>query len=172
MRLSGNNWTDVGFTSTAVSGSALKAEAVPIPGSKAVHSQRGSLCTGPLEGSACGRCRCVLLSARKASAVLEWIKETGVEVLYLPPYSPDLNRIENSWARLKQLLRAAGARTNESLDQGIANTLLSIFRERGQIGISELQSGLFFWVSGHRCQNTTLCSYQTWMAMTLAGPAV
>jgi transposase len=35
------------------------------------------------------------------------IEEAGAEVLYLPPYSPDLNPIEKAWSKLKQLLRSA-----------------------------------------------------------------
>src|SRR5258705_7233018 len=45
------------------------------------------------------------LSAHKPPAVREWIEKAGAEVLYLPPYSPDLNPIEKAWAKLKQLLR-------------------------------------------------------------------
>ena len=37
------------------------------------------------------------LSAHKAPAVREWIEKAGAEVLYLPPYSPDLNPIEKAW---------------------------------------------------------------------------
>ena len=44
-------------------------------------------------------------------------------MLYLPPYSPDLNPIEKAWAKLKQMLRAAKARTKEALDQAIAEAL-------------------------------------------------
>jgi transposase len=63
------------------------------------------------------------LSAHKAPAVRVWIGKAGAEVLYLPPYSPDLNPIEKAWAKLKQLLRAAKARTKEALDQAIQETL-------------------------------------------------
>ena len=63
------------------------------------------------------------LSAHKAPAVREWIEKAGAEVLYLPPYSPDLNPIEKAWAKLKQLLRAAQARTKETLDQAITEAL-------------------------------------------------
>lgn len=66
------------------------------------------------------------LSAHKAPAVREWIEKAGAEVLYLPPYSPDLNPIEKAWAKLKQLLRAAQARTRETLDQAITEALPSI----------------------------------------------
>ena len=50
-------------------------------------------------------------------------RKAGAEVLYLPPYSPDLNPIEKAWAKLKQLLRAAKARTNKTLDQAITEAL-------------------------------------------------
>lgn len=63
------------------------------------------------------------LSAHKAPAVREWIEKAGAEVLYLPPYSPDLNPIEKAWAKLKQLLRSAKARTKETLDQAITEAL-------------------------------------------------
>jgi len=48
---------------------------------------------------------------------------SGAEVLYLPPYSPDLNPIEKAWAKLKQLLRSAKARTQEALDHALAEAL-------------------------------------------------
>jgi transposase len=63
------------------------------------------------------------LSAHKAPAVREWIEKAGAEVLYLPPYSSDLNPIEKAWAKLKQLLRAAKARTTETLEQAITEAL-------------------------------------------------
>jgi DDE superfamily endonuclease len=47
-------------------------------------------------------------------------------LLYLPPYSPDLNPIEKAWAKLKQLLRAAKARTKEALDEAITELLPQI----------------------------------------------
>ena len=50
----------------------------------------------------------------------------GAELLYLPPYSPDLNPIEKAWAKLKQLLRAAKASTAQALDQAITNLLPQI----------------------------------------------
>ena len=47
-------------------------------------------------------------------------------MLYLPPYSPDLNPIEKAWAKLKQLLRAVKARSKEALDLAISDALPSI----------------------------------------------
>jgi len=51
------------------------------------------------------------LSSHKVSGVRERIEQAGAELLYLPPYSPDLNPIEKAWAKLKQQLRAAKARS-------------------------------------------------------------
>jgi len=63
------------------------------------------------------------LSSHKVQGVRERIEAAGAQLLYLPPYSPDLNPIEKAWAKLKQLLRAAKARTKEALDQAIAELL-------------------------------------------------
>ena len=63
------------------------------------------------------------LSSHKANGVRERIEAAGARLLYLPPYSPDLNPIEKAWTKLKQLLRAAKARTKEALDQAIAQLL-------------------------------------------------
>ena len=63
------------------------------------------------------------LSAHKVPEVCRWIEKAGAQVLYLPPYSPDLNPLEKAWAKLKQLLRAAKARTKETLDQAITEAL-------------------------------------------------
>jgi transposase len=72
------------------------------------------------------------LSAHKAPAVQAWIEKAGAEVLFLPPYSPDLNPIEKAWAKLKQLLRAAKARTRETLDKAITDALPSITPDNAQ----------------------------------------
>ena len=63
------------------------------------------------------------LSSHKVQGVRQRIEAAGAQLLYLPPYSPDLNPIEKAWAKLKQLLRAAKARTKEALDQAIAELL-------------------------------------------------
>lgn len=55
------------------------------------------------------------LSAHKGPRVAQMIEAAGGEVLYLPPYSPDLNPIEQAFAKLKHLLRRARKRTTESL---------------------------------------------------------
>lgn len=66
------------------------------------------------------------LSSHKVAGVRERIAAVGAELLYLPPYSPDLNPIEKAWAKLKQLLRSAKARTAQALDQAITELLHNI----------------------------------------------
>jgi transposase len=66
------------------------------------------------------------LSAHKIRGVRELIEGTGAELLYLPPYSPDFNPIEKAWSKLKQLLRAAKARTAETLERAIAEVIKAI----------------------------------------------
>ena len=69
------------------------------------------------------------LLSHKVKGVRELIENAGASVLDLPPYSPDLNPIEKMWAKLKQLLRAAKARTKEALDQAIADLFSAITAE-------------------------------------------
>ena len=63
------------------------------------------------------------LSAHKGERVRELIEGRGCELLYLPPYSPDLNPIEEAFAKLKALLRRAGARTREALLEAMGRAL-------------------------------------------------
>ena len=51
------------------------------------------------------------------------IEAVGARLMYLPPYSPDFNPIEQAFAKLKWLLRSAAARTVEGLEQAIADAL-------------------------------------------------
>jgi transposase len=82
------------------------------------------------------------LSVHKAPAVRQWIEKAGAELLYLPPYSPDLNPIEKAWAKLKQLLRAAKARSKEALDQAITEALLHITSGNAQAWFRLALNGL------------------------------
>jgi transposase len=66
------------------------------------------------------------LSAHKAAGVQEAIAATGARLLYLPPYSPDLNPIERCWSKIKTFLRAAKARTREALDAAVARALATV----------------------------------------------
>jgi transposase len=63
------------------------------------------------------------LSAHKVAGVRTAIEATGAVLLYLPPYSPDLNPIEMAFAKLKTLLRKAAARTREALWHAVAEVL-------------------------------------------------
>jgi len=82
------------------------------------------------------------LSAHKAPAVREWIEKAGAELLYLPPYSPDLNPIEKAWAKLKQLLRAAKARSKDTLEQAITEALPFITPDNAQAWFRHALNGL------------------------------
>jgi transposase len=82
------------------------------------------------------------LSSHKVSDVSKWIAAAGAEVLYLPPYSPDLNPIEKAWSKLKQLLRTAKARTKEALEQAVAEALQLITPENAQAWFRLCKDGL------------------------------
>jgi len=55
------------------------------------------------------------LPAHKNAKVREMIEAAGCQLLYLPPYSPDLNPIEMTFSKLKALLRKAAERTRDRL---------------------------------------------------------
>ena len=63
------------------------------------------------------------LSSHKVAGVRAAIESAGATLLYLPPYSPDLNPIEIAFAKLKAKLRRAAHRTRDALWHGIANLL-------------------------------------------------
>jgi transposase len=63
------------------------------------------------------------LSAHKVAGVRETIEATGALLLYLPPYSPDLNPIENAFSKLKAHVRKVAARTVEALHAAVATAL-------------------------------------------------
>jgi transposase len=66
------------------------------------------------------------LSAHKVPGVREAVEAAGATLLYLPPYSPDFNPIEQLFAKLKALLRKAAERSVDALWTRIA-TLLTAF---------------------------------------------
>lgn len=63
------------------------------------------------------------LAAHRDAAVQERFAEAGIELAYLPPYSPDLNPIENVFSKVKTLLRKAEARTFDALTHAIGRVL-------------------------------------------------
>ena len=66
------------------------------------------------------------LSAHKGSRVRELIESKGCELLYLLPYSPDLNSIEEAFSKIKALLRRARARVCEALVKAIGRALEAV----------------------------------------------
>ena len=69
------------------------------------------------------------LGAHKGERVRELIQERGCELLYLPPYSPDLNPIELAFAKLKASLRRAQARTFGALIEAMGWALDAVTAE-------------------------------------------
>jgi transposase len=63
------------------------------------------------------------LGAHKGERVRELIQSRGCKLLYLPPYSPDLNPIEEGFSMVKVLLRRVGARAREALVEVIRRSL-------------------------------------------------
>jgi transposase len=63
------------------------------------------------------------LPAHKVAGVRQAIERVGARLVYLPPYSPDFNPIEQAFAKLKWLLRSAAQRTVEGLHQAIADAI-------------------------------------------------
>lgn len=61
-----------------------------------------------------------------AKDVTTFLNERGVQYLYLPPYSPDLNPIEKLWSKLKSILRKLKVRTLEKLPTAIALAFRSV----------------------------------------------
>jgi transposase len=66
------------------------------------------------------------LSSHKAPAIIQLFEAAGVEVWYLPPYSPDFNPIEQMWSKVKSYLRRVKPRTQEELYDAIAAALAEI----------------------------------------------
>ena len=67
------------------------------------------------------------LPGHKGPRVRELIEAAGASLLYLPPYSPDFNPIENAFAKLKALLRKAAERTIKGLWAAIGKIIETFF---------------------------------------------
>jgi putative transposase len=63
------------------------------------------------------------LGSHKAKAIRDIIRSVGARLIFLPPYSPDLNPIEQFFAKLKHHLRKLKARTEEALNHHIGNII-------------------------------------------------
>ncbi|NVJ07538.1 IS630 family transposase [Myxococcus sp. AM001] len=66
------------------------------------------------------------LSAHHRPAVEALIRSRKAQLLFLPPYSPDLNPIESCWLKVKTRLRAIGARTHAALIQAMREALSTV----------------------------------------------
>ena len=83
------------------------------------------------------------LSAHRVAGVEHTVEARGAKLLFLPPYSPDLNPIEKAWSKFKQSLRSAKARTAEALDQAVTQALQTITADNARA---------WFRHCGHRTQ--------------------
>jgi transposase len=72
------------------------------------------------------------LGAHKGERVRKLIEERGCELLFLPPYSPDLNPTEEAFSKVKGLLRRAGARTRKALVEAMGRALDAVAIEDTQ----------------------------------------
>lgn len=59
------------------------------------------------------------LAVHKIDGLREWLAERGVDVLFLPPYSPDFSPIEQAWSKLKTALRTARVRSRQALEEAV-----------------------------------------------------
>lgn len=66
------------------------------------------------------------LPTHKVSGIREAIEAVGAHLLYLPPYSPDLNPIEEMWSKIKAILRKVKARTQNALLLAIPDAFLAV----------------------------------------------
>ena len=76
------------------------------------------------------------LTAHKGERVKELIEERGCELLYLPPYSPDFNPIEEAFSKIKGILRKAEARSRAALVE-VLGTAISAITARDVRGFFE-----------------------------------
>lgn len=66
------------------------------------------------------------LSAHKSQQVRDAVNTAGLTIRYLPAYSPDLSPIEACWSKIKTVLRAAAARTVETLKSELTNAAATV----------------------------------------------
>jgi transposase len=69
------------------------------------------------------------LGAHRTARVRELIEARRCDLLLLPPYSPDLNPIEEAFSKIKNLVRKAGARTRELLDEAMGDAMRAVTLE-------------------------------------------
>ena len=72
------------------------------------------------------------LPVHKVADMRERIEARGARVVFLPPYSPDFNPIENGWSKFKTGLRTAQARSREALTEALQTALAWITAQDAQ----------------------------------------
>ena len=72
------------------------------------------------------------LAAHKVPDVRPLIESRGAHLLYLPPYSPDFNPIEQAWSKVKQQLRGVKARVLQHLEAAVAQAIAAITAENAR----------------------------------------
>jgi transposase len=72
------------------------------------------------------------LSSHRGSRVRELIEQRGCELIYLPPYSPDFNPIEEAFSKIKGLLRKAEARSREALIEAMGRAISAVTPQDAQ----------------------------------------
>jgi transposase len=82
------------------------------------------------------------LGSHKGKAVRRAIRDAGAKLFFLPKYSPDLNPIEQVFAKLKQLLRKEAARTVEAVSNRAASCRLFISGVRKLLQRRRIRSNL------------------------------
>ena len=99
------------------------------------HHPRGlrSLCRALFLGPALRVGQIVVMdnlgAHRPQRVVRKLIEERGCELLFLPPYSPDLNPIEEAFSKVKNILRKFAARTKETLVEAMGGALNALSSE-------------------------------------------
>ena len=81
------------------------------------------------------------LAAHKTGRVRALIEAAGAELVFLPPYSPDLNPIELAWSKMKSRLRQIAARSYDALLDAV---------ERALRAITSSDASAFFAACGYR----------------------
>jgi transposase len=69
------------------------------------------------------------LTAHKGERIRELIEDQGCELMYLPPYSPDFNPIEEAFSKIKGLMRKAQARSREALLEAMGSAISALSGE-------------------------------------------
>jgi transposase len=87
------------------------------------------------------------LSAHKGGRVKEIVEGRGCELIYLPPYSPDFNPIEQVFSKVKGLLRKTQARTREALIEAMGRAL-------DAVTVRDIRG--FYWHCGYRLMDQLL----------------